>query len=196
METIENRTKKRLRRGQVESVIFGTLIVMGAMMTSGSPHNMVKVLKQVDSSWFKKRDPRQRIRETVSKLKRKGLIEFVSIKGKQRMRLTQSGSRLAKKIHTGNVEISKPRKWDGQWRIIIFDIPERKRSLRDRVRSLVRSLGFYRLQDSVWVHPYECEEIIMLLKADLGVGKDVLYIIGAAIEFDRPLRQHFNLPMS
>ncbi len=113
--------------------------------------------------------------------------------GKVHMQLTAEGKRLARQIVNGNTSIPKPRKWDGQWRIVIFDIPEQKKELRDRVRYLVKRLGFYKLQQSVWVHPYECEEIITLLKTDLRVGKDLLYIVGTAIEFDKPLRRHFGI---
>ena len=193
---MEESVQKKLRRGQIENIILGSLAVAGIGLVGVAAPNMLRILKHIDLDWMIKRDPRQRIRETISKLKRKGMIEFVVINGKQMMRLTTKGARMANRIRSGTIEIPKPRKWDGQWRIVIFDIPESKKGLRDRVRSLVVKLGFYRLQNSVWVHPYECEEIITLLKSDLQIGKDLLYIIGAAIEFDRPLREYFKLPAS
>lgn len=55
------------------------------------------------------------------------------------------------------------------------------------------TLGFVRLQDSVWVYPYDCEDLITLLKADLKVGKDVLYVVADRIEYDQPLRTLFDL---
>ena len=54
-------------------------------------------------------------------------------------------------------------------------------------------IGFVRLQDSVWVYPYDCEDLITLLKADFRVGKDVLYLIVDSIENDKYLRAEFNL---
>ena len=50
-----------------------------------------------------------------------------------------------------------------------------------------------RLQDSVWVYPYDCEDILTLLKTDLGVGKDVLYLIVEEMENDKYLREEFDL---
>src|ERR1041385_1028851 len=171
MGQMEKTIRQKMRRNQMENIVLSTLAASGMLLVAVAAPNMLKLLKNVDLRWAQKRDPRRRIRETISKLKRKELIQFVTIEGKQRMRLTTKGSQLAEKIRIGDIKINKPRKWDGQWRIVIFDIPERKRALRDKVRSLVMRLGFYRLQDSVWVHPYECEEIITLLKADLRVGK-------------------------
>lgn len=57
----------------------------------------------------------------------------------------------------------------------------------------MRDIGFVRLQDSVWVYPYDCEDFIALLKAELKVGKDVLYAIVDTIEFDKHIRRHFGL---
>jgi len=54
-------------------------------------------------------------------------------------------------------------------------------------------LGFVRLQDSVWVFPYDCEDFVALLKADLKIGVAVLYLIVEQIENDKHLRAHFDL---
>jgi len=50
-----------------------------------------------------------------------------------------------------------------------------------------------RLQDSVWIYPYNCEEFVVLLKAELGLGRDVLYLIVDRVEDDLALRIHFKL---
>ena len=75
----------------------------------------------------------------------------------------------------------------------MFDIREERKRLREKVRQTLISLGFKRLQDSVWVHPYDCEDIIMLLKSDFKIGKDLLYIIADTIENDTRLRKDFGL---
>ena len=76
----------------------------------------------------------------------------------------------------------------------MFDIPEKRRGVRTAVRRTLQALDFRRLQDSVWVHPHDCEDLITLLKVDFSIGKDLLYIIADTIEYDAPLRRHFGLP--
>src|SRR3989344_7150077 len=44
-------------------------------------------------------------------------------------------------------------KWDGLWRLVVFDISEENRKLRDLLRRKLRSLGFAMFQKSVWVTP-------------------------------------------
>ncbi|KKW41875.1 MAG: hypothetical protein UY91_C0010G0002 [Parcubacteria group bacterium GW2011_GWB1_55_9] len=59
----------------------------------------------------------------------------------------------------------------------------------------MQEVGFVRMQDSVWVYPHDCEDFIALLKMELKIGKDVLYAIADTIEYDKPLRIHFALPL-
>ena len=54
-------------------------------------------------------------------------------------------------------------------------------------------IGFVRLQDSVWVYPYDCEDLIVLLKADFKIGKDVLYMIVDELQGDWERRKEFGL---
>ena len=77
--------------------------------------------------------------------------------------------------------------------MIIFDIPEKKRVFRTAVRARLVQFGFFRLQDSVWVFPYDCEEIIAMLKTELSIGRELLYIVADAVEGDEVIRSHFSL---
>ena len=74
-----------------------------------------------------------------------------------------------------------------------FRIPEKKKRAREQVRQILSSAGFIRLQNSVWVFPYDCEDVIGLMKTDLGIGKNLLYMIVDQIENDRHLRIEFGL---
>ena len=130
---------------------------------------------------------------TLSRLISAGYLLLVSEGGRRRIRLTPKGERYAALIGEGKLVPKKPRRWDHRWRLLIFDIPERRRKTRAQIRTTLVSLGFVRLQDSVWVYPYDCEDLITLLKADFKVGKDVLYVIADKIEYDAPLRAKFGL---
>jgi CRISPR-associated endonuclease Cas2 len=79
---------------------------------------------------------------------------------------------------------------------LIFDIPEKRRAVRDQLRQTLNNIGFIKLQNSVWVYPYECSELISLLKSDFKIGKDVLYLTVTEIENDEFLRKHYQLDVS
>ena len=139
------------------------------------------------------RQKRQNIEKSLSRLIRSGYAVLVEEGGRKRVRLTSKGERYAALVGEGKLVPKKPKYWDKKWRMLIFDIPERRRSVRNQIRVTLMNLGFYRLQDSVWVYPYDAEDLITLLKADFKIGKDVLYVVADAIEYDLPLRQHFGL---
>ncbi len=132
----------------------------------------------------------------MSRMKGKGWVVFEAVRGKRYPRLTALGRRHIARISLGDLQIHKPLRWDGRWRIVIFDVEEKKQNDRAKIRRLLQRLGFLLLQRSVWVYPYDCEEIIALIKTDMRTGRNVLYIIADAIEYDRPLREHFGLALN
>ena len=108
------------------------------------------------------------------------------------LRLSNTG---AAKVRMLEAQYSdkRPPRWDGRWRVLIFDVPEYRKSIRDKIRRTLMHVGFIRLQDSVWVCPYDCEDLIVLLKADFKIGKDLLYMIVDELEGDADLRKNFGL---
>ena len=192
---MESESKKRVKKVRLENILLGSIAVAGVAGIALLAPPMLRLLKNADPEWLLKRDPGRRLRESALRLKRKGLVEFKSENGKKRLRLTPRGEKVMGSIWNETYQLQKPRRWDGKWRLVIFDIPEKQRPTRDKIRHLVSRLGFLRLQDSVWVYPYDCEELVTLLKTDLKIGRAVLYIIADAIEFDKPIRQHFSLPL-
>ena len=58
---------------------------------------------------------------------------------------------------------------------------------------MLRSFGFICLQNSVWVYPYECQEIIDLLKQYLELKEEALYMTVESIENDKWLKKEFEL---
>jgi len=192
---MEVESKKRTRRTRLENLILGSAAVAGVVGIALLAPPVLRLLKNADPEWLLKRDPRRRLRESALRLKRKGLVEFKNENGKKRLRLTVRGEKIMGSIWNETYQLQKPRRWDGKWRLVIFDIPEKRRPMRDKIRHLVSRLGFLRLQDSVWVYPYDCEELVTLIKIDLHVGRSVLYVIADAVEFDEPLRRYFKLPL-
>ncbi len=90
-------------------------------------------------------------------------------------------------------EKEKNKKWDGKWRVVIFDVWEKTRSKRDLLRIEIKNFGFIQLQRSVWIYPYPCEEFVELLKTDLAFGKNIRYMVVEKLDHDEGLRKYFKL---
>ena len=89
--------------------------------------------------------------------------------------------------------VRKPKRWDKKWRVVIFDIPEKYRRVRDIFRSRLRQLSLYQLQESVYISPYPCFSEIEFLRELYGVSFTVSYLLVDRIEDDELLRSHFEL---
>lgn len=134
------------------------------------------------------------IKSTISRLAERGLIVFKkSESGKVYARLTDKGRHKLLKYRLEELVVNTPRRWDGKWRIVTFDIKELERRARDQLRQELVSLGFVHLQNSVWVYPYECDEFITLLKTYYELGKSLLYLVVEKLENDRWLKETFGL---
>lgn len=95
---------------------------------------------------------------TVSRLLSVGYIEKVVKNGEVYLRLTSKGSDKIKQ----DIPLFKyfNQRWDGYWRLVIFDIPEKRKVLRDVLRRKLVSLGLGRWQKSVYITPFNLEEEI------------------------------------
>ncbi len=107
--------------------------------------------------------------------------------------LTDKGRRKVSRFELEDLAISIPLKWDGKWRIILFDVPEDKKSARNALSLALRSMGFWKLQDSAWVHPYDCAKEVTTLRHTLDLSLYVRLIIADSIENDTALKEHFHL---
>lgn len=190
---LEQESAKRARRGQLEHLLLGALFLTGVATIALAAPNLLQLLKKFDPNWMLKNDPRRRLREVATRLKKKGWIEFVNNRGRWEMQPTPAGRRAYEIMSMHTHRIPRPKRWDGKWRIVIFDIREKDRKLRNRVRVFLSGFGFVKVQQSVWAFPYDCEETITLLKANLGIGGNLLYMIVDAIEYDKKLRTHYGL---
>ena len=192
MGKLEQEAKIRRRKRNIERTILAIVATAGLLSVALVAPKVLDLLKYTPLNKYKFA---YRTRTTAGRLVAMGYMTWVERDGKKFLRLTEAGQR-AVQFEKEKVTLMarKKKRWDNRWRMIVFDVPERRRKVRTRLCSIMREVGFVRLQDSVWVYPYDCEDFVVLLKADLKIGKDVLYATAETIEHDAPLRRHFELP--
>ena len=188
MGKLEQYVKIRTRKTKITNAILITLFVGVAGMLN--PQALVRAaLKELKVPKDKRQYSQNAIYVARKRLMKRGLIKYED----GYWRITDDGKKIVEEIKISSTGLPKPKRWDKKWRILIFDIREEKKGLREKVRNTLVSLGFKRLQDSVWVYPYDCEDFVALLKADFKIGRDLLYIIADTIENDVRLMKEFGL---
>lgn len=111
--------------------------------------------------------------KTVNKLWRKGFVEIIESKNGQEVKLSRKGEREILRFNLNTIEIKVPARWDGKWRIVFFDISEKRKYFRDFFSKKLKSLNFYLMQDSVFIHPFPCDKEIKFLREVLNVPHEV-----------------------
>ena len=124
--------------------------------------------------------------------KKRKIVKFMEKGGKTHMVLTEKGKKRQLSFEWENMIIRKPASWDGKWRIVMFDFPEKDRGFRDVFRDKLKKLGLLQFQKSVWVYPYECEDEIDFVAERWGVAK-YLTLLTVQIDNDFSLRTNFRI---
>jgi len=184
---LEERFRKRKKRADLQKLILNTVGVAGGIGVALIAPGVFVALGKLGLIPHKRQA--DTIRAARQRLVQHGLLVWEGT----RLRLTEKGERKLRLLELHNYQIPKPKRWDKRWRVLIFDIPEKRKGLREKIRRTLSAVGFVRLQDSVWIYPYDCEDLITLLKADFKIGKDMLYMIVDTLEYDDPIRAKFNL---
>jgi len=89
--------------------------------------------------------------------------------------LTQNGKSLFQKIFSIKKTLNK--KWDGKYRVVIFDIPEKKKKLRDWIRDELYNLNYKLLQKSVFIGRYPLTKEIIKQITEFKLDKNVNYLL-------------------
>ena len=103
---------------------------------------------------------RESLDQALNRAKRRGFIRKSKIDGETYIAITEIGKqRLVKFGSKPDFHINPVDKdWDGKYRIVLFDIPENDRLIRDVLRNTLKGLGFVGWQKSVWISKKDVKE--------------------------------------
>jgi phenylacetic acid degradation operon negative regulatory protein len=140
---------------------------------------------------------RNNLLRQVATLKEQQLVERDHTVPNSRIyRLTRQGRLHA--LGGRDPQVRWSRKWDGRWRLVLFDLPTTQNSQRAQLLRYLHDKGFGYLQNSVWVTPDSLEEekrllvgskvnveSLILLEARPCAGESDSEIVAGAWDFER-----------
>jgi phenylacetic acid degradation operon negative regulatory protein len=159
---------------ETEEFSFGLVGMVLDIIAAGlsSPVGIGRALKE---NWGHTAS-RSRINQVLSATYRRGYLNRYGQTGTYHYQLSSKGEQRLAQLNFRRIKFN-PQDWDGQWRILTFDIPEAKRAQRDMVRHLIQRLGMRQLQKSVWLTPVDCRNQFEELKQAYGIsGNDLLLL--------------------
>jgi len=186
----------RLTRDSKTFKILKCLILGGGILVvaTASPFTGDRIIKDLVREYFrKKRFVKDRFLRDLKRLQERKLINYKELtNGDIHIILTRKrGKKYEMIFNYDNLKLDKSKKWDGKWRLVIFDIPHAKKRAREAFRIKLQQLGFYSLQKSVFIIPYECEKEIEFVCEALDIRRYVLMLYVSSFEGEEKFRYHF-----
>lgn len=132
------------------------------------------------------------VNQALKRLEQGGFIEINTRGVNKFVTLTPKGLTMMNKIEIDKLKIKTPKQWDEKWRIVIFDVKEKNKAVRDRLRKTLSGLGFKRLQHSVWIYPHPCDDAVELIRRSYNLGRNVLYFTSGRFPGDYPFVRLFG----
>lgn len=177
---------------KISKEILKYLLLSGVILiAASSPYFASNLIRHIRK--FKPKD-KQKVNSAFQYLRKSGLIKVEKDGFDVRVSLTEKGKKKAGKYQINDLKIETPEKWDGKWRVIIFDIPDFSKTVRNIFRTKLKEFNFYSLQKSVWVYPYNCRKEIEILRDFLGANSNQIQIILAdEIEHEDTLKKAFQI---
>lgn len=181
-----------LRLGPTAEKVLLLLLAGVVLGLSGSPTRYSRVLGAVSREW--RRIQRQALYRAIRRLYESKLIDYHEHKdGSIEIVLSREGRRTALRYQLEAMSVKRPKTWDHRWRVVMFDIPEKRKHLRDTLRARLRQLGLLELQKSVFVHPFECRDEIDFLIEFYQARPYVRFLEATHIDNELHLKHKFNL---
>lgn len=107
--------------------------------------------------------------------------------------LSENGKQEVLTYKLDAISIQRPKVWDRRWRVILFDVPEERKKIRDALRFHFKRLGCYQLQKSVFVHPFECKKEIDFIVEFHQARPFVRFMTANEIDVAPHLRRAFSI---
>ncbi len=176
----------------VKEKILLLLLGGAALLLAYNPKKQLRVIEQISKEW--KKINRRKLYYFINQFKYERLVDFRENKdGTIKMVLNDDGKKRALVYSLDQLELKKERVWDKKWRIVIFDIPEKKKRGREALRLKLKELGFKELQKSIFAFPYKCKDEIDFVVEVFELRQYVRFIETSNLFHDADLRLHFNL---
>jgi len=163
-----------------------------ALGLTPSPRAHGYVLRELAKEWKEIND--EYLKRIIQEFRYEKLVSwYEKPDGTVKIVLSKKGKRRALEYKIHEMKIKKPNKWDRKWRVVMFDIPEGKRSARDALRNKLRKLGFEELQKSIFVYPFPCQNEIDFIIEFFEIRNCVRYAEVTNITNEKDLKLCFGL---
>ena len=182
----------KFKKSTIAKGILSVLAVGGVITIAAIAPNSLQMLKMFGVN--KKRYKSQSVYKTLKRMEKQNIIKIIKeTDNKTIISITKNGKKKIIEYNIDNMEIKRPAKWDGKWRIISFDIPEKRKIAREALRMKLKDFNFYHLQKSLFAYPFPCKDEIDFVSEIFKIQKNITYFETSCISDELTMKKYFNL---
>ncbi len=175
-----------LQRAILEALDEAGMVAVSFLLSGASSKQLFKNLHRL-----KRRN--ERLNRSIMALKKRRLIAIRQIGNDTQITLTREGKRELLQYNFQSMRLLPHPRWDGKWRMVIFDIPERYGQARRALSSKIRQIGALPLQKSVFIYPFPWRNEVDFIGEFFDISAYIRYIEATFVEGEDELRQKFHL---
>ncbi len=189
-ETADARNaQKRARRERtiriLKMIALGVLIIgIGAAPSPRAISKMLHELTLGDTA-----ENRRYARRKIKQLKQRGFLKKSGVK----YAVSDKGGRFLSGADIWNLQIPRPRRWNGWWHLIMFDIPMEESTARKALNSALLRMGLVQYQQSVLIYPYPIKETVLKVCRYYKVIPYVSFVSARDVDGSEELKRTFKL---
>ena len=181
-----------MKKETIGKIILATVAFAGIMTIAAVAPNSLQMLELF--GFGKRKYKPNSFYRTLKRLQKQRLIEIKKEKDdKIIISITNNGKKRLLEYNIDDLKIKKTEKWDKKWRIISFDIPEKRKKAREALREKLKDLDFYPLQKSLFVLPFPCRDEIDFIAEVFQIQKHITYFETPEISDEYKIKKYFDL---
>ena len=167
--------------GNVAQAVLAVTALAGAVVLSAVAPNIFQLLDKVPwrkktySKWNSRRkDQQEKIAKSFYYLKKRGYVELKNSEKGFTVTITEKGREKIKLMQFKSMAIPAKGKWNNHWWLVLADVPSDPfRTYADAFRKKIKTLGFYPLQRTVWVYPFDPRDEVDFISAYYKIDRFV-----------------------
>ena len=182
----------KIRRPNERTIRILKMIGVGVLMLGigaiPPPWAVGRILRELT---MKDTDKNRRwARRRVYEVHRQGYVRS----DRDRYALSDAGQRFVDEQKIRQLQIRRPKRWDQEWHIVVFDIPQERSGVRIAFVRHLKTLGLIFYQRSVWIHAFPLEDEVREIANFYGLLPYVSFVIARHVDGSASLRKHFIGP--
>lgn len=179
-------------KGELAKEILKGLAVGGLIVASLALPNLPQIFSFLG---IKSSRDRFRIKRAIEMLEKQNLVKIYKRGDNQIIEITERGEKRVLEYNLEEIKIERPKKWDKEWHLISFDIPEKHKKARNALVNKLKDMEVYPLQKSVFICPFNFKNEIDFISEVFNVRNFIRYFIVKKIDSkeEKFLKQFYNL---